>query len=90
MFVDVEKYRHHIQSIHLPQDRKDEIIHIIYNILQSFRDRAFGEHPVQQSVDSASQKLAETRARRVMIGGNSINLETKGSAAATTEGEEIP
>lgn len=90
MTVDVEKYRCHLQTLDLTQDRKDELIHIVYRIVESFRDRAFGEHPVQQSVGSISQKLAETRARRVMIGGNSIKSETDKSVVTTTEEEEIP
>jgi hypothetical protein len=60
MTVDVEKYRCHVQSIDLPQDRKDELIHIVYSIMESFVDRAFGIHPVQLSLGSAHQKLAES------------------------------
>jgi hypothetical protein len=90
MFVDVEKYRHHVQSLDLTQDRKDELIHIVYRIVESFVDRAFGIHPVQLSLGSAPQKLAESSAYRAIIDANSFNLETKGSAATTTEEEEIP
>lgn len=90
MTVDVEKYRVHLQSLDLTQDRKDELIHIVYRIVESFVDRAFGIHPVQLGFGSASQKLAESSACRAILDANSINLETKGSAEATTEGEEIP
>ena len=90
MFVDVEKYRHHVQSLDLTQDRKDELIHIVYRIVESFVDRAFGIHPVQLSLGSAPQKLAESSAYRAIIDAKSFKLETKVSAATTTEEEEIP
>lgn len=90
MTVDVEKYRCHLQTLDLTQDRKDELIHIVYRIVESFVDRAFGIHPVQLSLGSSPQKLAESPACRAILDANSINLETKRSAAPTTEGEEIP
>ena len=90
MPIDVEKYRCHVQSIDLPQDRKDQHIHLVYSIMESFVDRAFGIHPVQLRLGSAPQKLAESPACRAILDANSINLETKGSAVTTTEEGEIP
>ena len=90
MFIDVEKYRHHVQSIDLPQDRKDELIHTIYAILQSFVDRAFGMHPVQLSLGSAPQKLPELGARCAIVDANSINRNAEESAPALAEEGEIP
>ncbi len=90
MPIDVEKYRCHVQSIDLPQDRKDQHIHLVYSIMESFVDRAFGIHPVQAGLGSGHQKLAESQARYAMIGVNSTKSETEKSVVTTTEEEEIP
>ncbi len=90
MPLDVEKYRCHVQSINLPQERKDELIQIVYSILESFADAAFGVHPVQLSLGSASQKISESSVLCAMLDGNSNNRETTESAASATEEEEIP
>lgn len=90
MLVDVEKYRCHVQSIDLPQDRKDELIHTIYTILQSFVDRAFGVHPVQLSLGSPPQNMPESAAHHAIMDANSINHEAEESAPAPAEEGEIP
>lgn len=90
MLFDVKKYRHHVQSIDLPQDRKDELIHTIYVILQSFVDRAFGVHPVQLSLGSTPQKLPEPGAQCAIVDANSINRKAEESAPASAAEGEIP
>lgn len=90
MPLDVEKYRCHVHSIDLPQDRKDELIQIVYSILESFADAAFGVHPVQLSLGSTPQKFSESSVLCAIVDGNSNNRETKKSVAMTTEEEEIP
>tara|TARA_R110001599_G_scaffold182328_1_gene375294 strand:- start:1507 stop:1779 length:273 start_codon:yes stop_codon:yes gene_type:complete len=89
MLVDVEKYRRHVQSIDLPQDRKDELIHTIYAILQSFVDRAFGVHPVQLSLNSRSQKLSEIPLQRASIRDIPIDNKTMVAALGSAEEGEI-
>lgn len=45
---DAEKYRHHVAHIDMPDDRKAELLFAVWQIMQSFVDRAFGDDPVQQ------------------------------------------
>ncbi len=90
MPIDLEKYRHYVRSIDLPQDRKDKWIQIIYSVMEPFADAAFGIHPVQVALDPAPQKFSESTVRCAIVDGNSRNHETKESGAATTEEQEIP
>jgi hypothetical protein len=90
MLVDVEKYRHHVQSIDLPQDRKDELIHIVFAVMQSFVDRAFGVHPVQLCLPAAEQKPPEKSAGRAIVDVNSNTDKTDVTAADSAGKGRIP
>lgn len=90
MFVDFEKYRRHVQSIDLPQDRKDELIHIVFQVMQTFVDKAFGVHPVQLCLPAPDQKLPQTPASRAIVDGNSDTKETEQPAPVRAEEGGIP
>lgn len=90
MPLDVEKYRCHVHSIDLPEDRKDELIRIVYSILEAFADAAFGVHPVQLSLGSLPQKVSKSLVPHVIVDGNSNSREAKKSVGPTTEEKEIP
>ena len=85
MLVDVEKYRRHVQSIDLPQDRKDELIHIVFAIMQSFVDKAFGVHPVQLGLPKPDQKSPQIPARRAIMDANSNTDKTTATAPKRAE-----
>lgn len=44
---DADKYRHHVAHLDMPDDRKAELLFSVWQIMQSFVDRAFGDDPVQ-------------------------------------------
>lgn len=44
---DIEKYRRYVDGFDLSEERKVELIHTVWAIMESFVDRAFGLHPVQ-------------------------------------------
>ena len=44
---DADKYRHHVEHLDMPDDRKAELLFSVWQIMQSFVDRAFGDDPVQ-------------------------------------------
>ena len=90
MLVDVEKYRRHVASIDLPQDRKDELIHIVYTIMQTFVDKAFGVHPVQLCLPAPDQKTPEIPTRRAIGDDNSNTKETEQPAPERAEEGGIP
>lgn len=45
--IDLEKYRKHVAHFDLPEEKKTELLRIVWKIMQSFVDRAFGDDPVQ-------------------------------------------
>lgn len=90
MLVDVEKYRRYVQSIDLPQDRKDELIHIVFAIMQSFVDKAFGVHPAQLCLPKLDQKSPQIPARRAIVEANSDKKKTKRPALTRAEEGGIP
>ncbi len=90
MLVDVEKYRRHVQSIDLPQDRKDELIHIVFAMMQSFVDKAFGVHPVQLGLPKPDQKPPQFPARHAIADANSNTERTKATAPKRAEEGGIP
>lgn len=60
MMPDIERYRAHVAGIDLPQSKKDEMILIVWRIMQDFVDRACGTHPAQQCTSLSQQKSLET------------------------------
>jgi len=46
---DLQKYMHHVDQFDLSPEKKADLIRTVWTILESFVDRAFGVHPVQQS-----------------------------------------
>ncbi len=53
---DLEKYRRHVAHFDLPEEEKTELLRTIWNIMQSFVDRAFGEDAVQLAVEKSDAK----------------------------------
>lgn len=48
MKPDIDKYLPMLDGMDLSKEQKIELIHDLWNIMQSFVDRAFGVHPLQQ------------------------------------------
>lgn len=48
MPVDVEKYRHYLAGYQLSEEEKTKLIQVLWTILESFVDHAYGINPVQQ------------------------------------------
>lgn len=53
MTPDLEKYRRHVAHFDLPEEEKTELLRTIWQIMQSFVDRAFGEDSVQLAVEKS-------------------------------------
>ncbi|PWE55008.1 hypothetical protein DEM27_16255 [Metarhizobium album] len=54
--ADLEKYRRHVAHFDLPEHEKTELLRTVWNIMQSFVDRAFGEDSVQLAVEKPEAK----------------------------------
>jgi hypothetical protein len=52
--LDLSRYRRHVDHLDLPDEKKDEMLRVLWTIAQSFVDRAFGLDPVQQVGGSLS------------------------------------
>lgn len=50
MTPDIEKYRKYVSHFDCSEEYKEELIHTVWQIMESFVDRAFGIDPVQQAV----------------------------------------
>ncbi len=56
---DVERYRSHVAGINLPQALKDEMILIVWRMMQDEIDRAYGTSPVQQILQIEEEKRSK-------------------------------
>jgi hypothetical protein len=65
---DLEKYRKHVTGIDLPQSQKDEVISIVFKVMQTFVDRAFGVNPAQQNLLPPPENASENGGGHVSLG----------------------
>jgi hypothetical protein len=69
---DIERYRAHVAGIDLPQSQKDEMILIVWRIMQDFVDRAYGTHPAQQCTALSHQKSLDTEGEHAKLPAQSV------------------
>jgi len=55
---DIEKYHRFVAHFDIPDAQKHELIHIVWRMMQSFTDRAFGDDSVQQCLELQANKNA--------------------------------
>ncbi len=48
MPADLEKYRAYLDGLNLDAAQQAALIHSLWDVMESFADRAFGLHPAQQ------------------------------------------
>lgn len=70
MQLDASRYRHFVDGLDVPEDRKNELIRIVWTMMQSFVDRAFGDAPEQIL-------LGKSRERPTACGPDRIGLGLK-------------
>ncbi len=71
MQPDIEKYRKYVNQFDLSEERKIELIHTVWRIMESFVDRAFGDDPVQQCLELKIEKDGQNSA--IVIDSKPIN-----------------
>ena len=52
--MNIDKYRHHLKTLDLNRKQEDEIIALIWKIMEHFVSSAFGKTSVQQAVREQS------------------------------------
>ena len=69
MPLDMEKYRRLAHPFNLSEQERDELIKELWTTLESFVDRSFGRHPLQQYGNSSGHNDLQ---------GSLESLESKG------------
>lgn len=57
MQPDIEEYRQYVDRFDISEEKKIELIHAVWLMMQSFVDTAFGYHPVQLSLKQDLQTI---------------------------------
>ena len=65
MRPDVEKYLAMMEDWNMPREQKVQFIHDLWRIMESFVDRAFGIHPVQQVTNKTLQPDLQDSAKHL-------------------------
>ena len=58
--LDVDYYQSFLDDADIPDDKKQELIETLWNIVVQFVDLGFGIHPLQQADNSAEDRLHPT------------------------------
>lgn len=81
MTPDYERYLNHLEEFDLPETRKIELIGIVYGVMESFIDTAFGVHPVQTALEVGAHGIS--KAAETIVELTHENLTEKYEHAAT-------
>lgn len=62
LITDITPYRKYVDSFDLTEEQKIELVQMVWNIMESFVDRAFGVHSVQLAAanNGRLQEVSET------------------------------
>ena len=64
---DITPYRKFVDGFDLTEEQKVELIHTVWNMMESFVDRAFGLHPLQLCVNHQHVGDSHTPPERVPL-----------------------
>ena len=85
MQLDTQKYMKHLEGFDLTEAQKVEYIHNLAKVLQSWMDKAFGQHPVQQSIRAQSEEDAMRLEGSVSSNDKALTGKFRSSAGELTE-----
>ena len=60
MTPNFNKYRQYIDGFNLTETQKRELVQTVWSMMESFVDKAWGMHPVQQWTDKAERGLQDS------------------------------
>jgi len=66
MGPDYEKYRPLVGEFDLTDEKKDELISVVWSMMKSFVDASFGDDPIQLAVDQKENKAGGTGQNEVL------------------------
>ncbi len=61
MLTDVTPYRKYVDQFDISEEKKLELIHSVWNMMQSVVDEAFGKHPAQLVKSDSSKPLQKSK-----------------------------
>ena len=81
------KYRKHLAPFDLSEVRKDEIIHIFYNAMDSFVSRAFEDDPTQICIEGQVVKSTLPESAVLDSVGNAETAQNLSETFNATKGK---
>ncbi len=64
MSIDIKKYRKYVDDFDLTEGQKVELIQTVRSIMESFVDKAFGLHPVQQCLKDLQSPVKAVKSNK--------------------------
>ena len=64
---DLDRYRHHLAHIDMPEEQKDETILAVWRIMRSFVDRAFGDDAAQLARKGGDELAIDREAQSAAV-----------------------
>ena len=83
--LDVDYYQSFLDDADIPDDKKQELIETLWNIVVQFVDLGFGIHPLQQADNSPEGQLHPTITRMI---AEAVNEEFNQPKETTPERNE--
>lgn len=88
MTLDYDRYLAHLDEFDLPEPRKRELIGIVFGVMESFIDTAFGVHPVQTAMEIGARGISKSD--ETIVGLNHENLTEKYEQVASVRQKDQP
>ena len=88
----MDRYREIVAKIDVPQDRKDDVIRSVANLLQEFIDKSFGVDPVKLATQDRLSDSFQTAASHANLGHRQdaarVDLDDEGAITKTESGKD--
>lgn len=80
--LDVDYYQSFLDDADIPDDKKQELIETLWNIVVQFVDMGYGIHPLQQASDNAENALRPSITKMI---AEAVNEESENHKETNTE-----
>ncbi len=83
--LDIDYYQSFLDDADIPDDKKQELIETLWNIVVQFVDMGYGIHPLQQASNTAENGLHPSITKMI---AEAVNEESKTAPKTISEGNE--
>ncbi|MBO6550621.1 MAG: hypothetical protein JJ964_13510 [Rhizobiales bacterium] len=84
--LDIDYYQSFLDDADIPDDKKQELIETLWNIVVQFVDMGYGIHPLQQANNNADTALHSSITTMI---ANAVNEESETPQQTISEGNEV-